>query len=80
MEIYVTLRDSDQPQSFVIGAFSTEDRAQAACQAEVNDNAEAWGTPAASWNGRKPKPKPQAVTHTPLYWSTLTYRSREAEK
>ena len=43
MDIYVALRDSDQPQSFVIGAFSAEDKAQAACQADVDANAESWG-------------------------------------
>lgn len=43
MEIYVALRDSDQPQSFVIGAFSTEERAQSACQAEADDIAKGWG-------------------------------------
>ena len=43
MDIYVALRDSDQPQSFVIGAFSSEDKAQAACQAEADGIAEGWG-------------------------------------
>ena len=42
-DIYVALRDSDQPQSFVIGAFSIEAKAQEACEAEATGNAEAWG-------------------------------------
>ena len=45
MDIYVALRDSDLPQSFVIGAFSTEANAQSACQAEADDIAEGWGKP-----------------------------------
>lgn len=44
MDIYVALRDSDQPQSFVIGAFSSEAKARAACQNEADGIAEGWGT------------------------------------
>jgi hypothetical protein len=45
MEIYVALRDSDQPQSFIIGAFSREDWAQDACQVDANNVAQGWNIP-----------------------------------
>jgi hypothetical protein len=49
MDIFVTLRDPAEvstSRSSVIGAFSTEELARAACQDEENDNAEISGKPA----------------------------------
>lgn len=46
MKIYIALRDSDQPQSFVIGAFSDEPKAQAACQEDADQIRLGWDLPA----------------------------------
>jgi len=43
MDIYIALRDSGEPMSFVVGAFSDEKLAQDACQEDENDTAEGWG-------------------------------------
>jgi hypothetical protein len=45
VQIYIALRDSSEPQSFVIGAFSTEFRAETACQEHDDDIAEGWERP-----------------------------------
>lgn len=43
MDIYLALRDNDDPKSHVVGAFSTEELARVACQEHADDIADGWG-------------------------------------
>lgn len=53
MNIYTALRDIPGQKSALIGAFSTEDKARAACQDEENEDAEVSGVPGTplTWKG-----------------------------
>ena len=47
MDIYVAVFDqAESTVSAIVGAFSTEDKARAACQAEEDEDAEVTGMPA----------------------------------
>lgn len=45
MEIYVALMDSPGRKSFVVGAFSSEEKARAACQENYDEDNETSGMP-----------------------------------
>lgn len=63
MNIYVALRDSDEPMSYVVGAFSDEKLAQDACQKDENDTAEGWKRPPLALKWRDA----EALTHNGQY-------------